>query len=186
MPGGGICHDYGVYYLTALVALFGSIDSVSAVVENRKPVRYNVVPTSPDFGKPFDSPNESQVTAILRTKGGITGTFTLNGESIPQDLSVFTIYGTDGILKLTNPNFFGGDLKILKRGAKAEEIVENDLPYNQNNRGLGPSEMVDAIREGRPNKASKELAFHVLDVIEQIIHSSKTGCFEKISSEYIP
>jgi len=186
MPGGGICHDYGVYYLTALVTLLGSIDSVSAVVENRKPVRYNVVPTSPDFGKPFDSPNESLVTAILRTKSGVTGTFTLNGESIPQDLSVFTIYGTNAILKLTNPNFFGGDLKILKRGAKTEEIVENDLPYNQNNRGLGPSEMVQAIREGRPNKASKELAFHVLDVIEQIIHSGQTGCFEKIASEYTP
>ncbi len=188
MPGGGICHDYGVYFLTALVSLLGSMDSVAAVVENRKPIRYNVVPNSPDFGKPFDSPNESQVSAILKTKSGITGTFTLNGESLHADLCVFTIYGTQGILKLTNPNFFGGNLVLVKMGPRSllEEVIENDLPYADNNRGLGPAEMVEAIREGRPNKASKELAFHVLDIIEQIIHSGKTGRFEKISSEYNP
>ena len=186
MPGGGICHDYGVYFLTALVRLLGSMDSVAAVVENRKPVRHNVVPTSPDFGKPFDSPNESQVSAILRTKSGVTGTFTLNGESLHADLCVFTIYGTEGILKLANPNLFGGDLVLVKMGSRSleEEVVENDLPYADNCRGVGPAEMVDAIREGRPNKASKELAFHVLDIIEQIMHSSKTGRFEKIASEY--
>ena len=187
MPGGGICHDYGVYFLTALVSLLGSMDSVAAVVENRKPIRYNVVANSPDFGKPFNSPNESQVSAILRTKSGVTGTFTLNSESLHADLCVFTIYGTQGILKLANPNFFGGNLVLFKMGPRSlvEDVVENDLPYADNNRGLGPSEMVDAIREGRPSKASKELAFHVLDIIEQIIHSSKTGRFEKISSEYI-
>lgn len=186
LPGGGICYDYGVYYLTALVHLLGAIDSVCGVVENRKPIRYNNVPTAAGYGTEYSYPNEAQVTAVLRTKSGVTGTFTLNGESIPVDLSVFTIYGTKGVLKLTNPNYFGGDIHLLKMGTNGLEdvVVENDLPYSENSRGIGPSEMIDAIREGRPNRACKELAFHVLDTIECIMDSSKTQSFKKILSDY--
>ena len=32
MEGGGICYDFGVYYLTALVSLFGPVDSLVASV----------------------------------------------------------------------------------------------------------------------------------------------------------
>ena len=140
----------------------------------------------PQIMAKYSYPNEGQVTAVLKTKSGVAGTFTLNGESIPVDLSVFTIYGTEGVLKLTNPNFFGGELHLLKMGAKGLEdiVVENDLPYSENSRGVGPSEMVDAIAEGRPNRACKELAFHVLDTIECIMDSSKTQAFKKVTSDY--
>ena len=32
LPGGGICYDYGVYYLTALVELLGPVESLFSVV----------------------------------------------------------------------------------------------------------------------------------------------------------
>ena len=184
LPGGGICYDYGVYYLTALVSLLGPIYRVGAVVENRKPVRTNVNPNSPDFGKPFDYPNEGQVTALLTTESGINGTFILNGESIAHDLGVFSIYGTKGVLRLANPNFFGGDLELLQSGSKGLEtqIVANDLPFANNNRGLGPTEMALAIEAGKTNRASKEQAFHILDVIERIMESSATGQFVTVHS----
>ena len=182
LPGGGICYDYGVYFLTALVSLLGPISKVAAVVENRKPVRVNVNPNSSDFGKPFDYPNEAQVTALLTTDSGISGTFTLNGESIPQDLCVFSIYGSKGVLRLPNPNFFGGDLELLLPGAKEAQIVANDLPFVDNCRGLGPVEMSAAIAKNVPNRASKEQAYHVLDVIACIMESGRTGSFVSVSS----
>ncbi|MFR7829947.1 MAG: hypothetical protein ACLU3F_00125 [Blautia wexlerae] len=51
MPGGGICYDYSVYHLTALVSLLGPVESVSALVRNLAPQRTNTFPDSPTFGQ---------------------------------------------------------------------------------------------------------------------------------------
>lgn len=184
LPGGGISYDYGVYYLTALVSLLGPVAEVAAVVENRKPVRVDINADSPNFGKEFRYDNEGQVTAILRTESGVTGTFTLNGESLLADMAVFAIYGTEGVLKLTDPNGFGGELKLVTFSdwALREQAVENGLPYVDNCRGLGPAEMAAAIREGRPNRAGKEMALHVLDTICAMMESARTKGFVKVAS----
>ena len=44
------------------------------------------------------------------------------------------------------------------------------------------SEMAEAIAEGRPNRASAKMAYHVLDTIDQIMKSAETGAFEKVPS----
>lgn len=74
MPGGGICYDYSVYHLTALISLLGPVDSVSAIVRNLAPERINTFPDSPTYGKPISYPNESQVFSILKLENGIAGT----------------------------------------------------------------------------------------------------------------
>lgn len=184
MEGGGICYDYGVYYLTALVSLLGPVAEVSAIVENRKPVRVDQNADSPDFGKEFRYDNEGQVTALVRLENGVSGTFTLNGESLLADMAVFSIYGTEGVLKLTDPNGFGGELKLVKfeNWNFSEETVENYLPHSDNSRGLGPAEMAAAIREGRPNRASKEMAVHVLDTICAMMESARNKRFVPVES----
>lgn len=179
LPGGGICYDYGVYYLTALVSLLGPVATVAAMTDNLHPVRTDCNPSSPDFGKPYAYENESRVTALMETESGIPGTFTLNGESIHEDLAVFSLYGTKAVLRLTNPNFFGGEMELIwyEGTERKTGAVENDLPYGQNSRGIGPSEMAEAILAGRQNRASKALACHVLDIIGTIIESSQKRCF---------
>lgn len=187
MPGGGICYDYGVYYLTALVSLLGPVKRVCAVVRNRKPFRVNVLPQSPEYGQKFAYPNESQVTAVAELENGITGNFALNGDSILPDQSLFMIYGTKGILKLTDPNQFGGNNELLEYSGDADspavwKEVENTFAYGEDSRGLGPSEMARAIREGRPCRADKETAYHVLDIIDRMMKSSESGRFEAVPS----
>lgn len=186
MPGGGICYDYGVYYLTALVSLLGPAKRVCAVVKNRKPLRVNVLPQSPEYGQEFAYPNESQVAAVVELENGITGNFALNGDSILPDQSLFMIYGTKGILKLTDPNQFGGKNELLEYGGAAcpavWKEVESTFAYGENSRGLGPSEMARAIREERPCRACKEMAYHVLDMIDQMMKSSESGRFEAVPS----
>lgn len=189
LPGGGICQDYGVYYLTALVSLLGPVDSVAAVVSNRAQIRRNIYKDSPEYGQEYTYPNESQVSAVIRLENGITGNFSLNGDSIMQDQAIFIIYGTEGILKLSDPNQFGGDIRFLPNSydwtVRTEEtVLENNLPYKENSRGIGPSEMADAILHNRRNLANKELAYHVLDVICQMKKSSDTHQFEKVESTY--
>ncbi|MCI8593465.1 MAG: Gfo/Idh/MocA family oxidoreductase [Lachnospiraceae bacterium] len=187
MPGGGICYDYGVYYLTALVSLLGPAKRVCAVVKNRKPLRVNVLPQSPEYGQEFAYPNESQVTAVVELENAVTGNFALNGDNILPDQSLFMIYGTKGILKLTDPNQFGGKNALIEyNGGDACPAewreVENAFAYGENSRGLGPSEMARAIREGRPCRACKEMAYHVLDIIDQMMKSSESGRFEAVPS----
>lgn len=181
LPGGGICYDYGVYHLTALVSLLGPVAEVCAVVENKKPMRVGTVEGTADFGKTYEYNNEAQVTAILRMESGITGSFCMNGESIRQDLAMFRLYGTEGVLQLPDPNGFGGDVTLI-RSRTEQEVLENNLPYSTNSRGIGPAEMAQAIAEGRPNRASKEQALHVLEVIQAMMESSKRGSFAKINS----
>ena len=61
----------------------------------------------------FDSPNESEVSAILRLKSGITGSLHLNGDSNTREQANFVILGTRGMLYLTDPNAFGGTVRFL-------------------------------------------------------------------------
>ena len=62
MEGGGICYDFGVYYLTALVSLFGPVDSLVASVRNLAENRINTAPGSTGYGEPglYDPPDEKR------------------------------------------------------------------------------------------------------------------------------
>ena len=60
------------------------------------------------------------------------------------------IYGKKGILKLSDPNTFGGDVIYLPaqkdfKDHPAPQILNYGFSYSENSRGLGPSEMADAI-----------------------------------------
>ena len=92
MPGGDICADYGIYYLTALISLLGPVDRVFAYTGNRKIQRKNEFPGHPEEGQTYIYDNESQVNAVLKMKNGLTGSFSLNGDSNFQDLGLFYIY----------------------------------------------------------------------------------------------
>lgn len=187
MPGGGICYDYGVYYLTMLVSLLGPVKGAFAMVRNLKPVRKNVMEQSPEYGKEFSYPNESQVCAVMELENGVRGNFALNGDSVLQDQAEFIIYGTKGILKMNDPNGFGGKNIFMANSYDISrqpvwEEIDNVCGYEENSRGIGPSEMADAILSGRRNRASKEMAYHVLDVIDTMMKSSDSGRFEEVAS----
>ena len=177
MPGGGFAGDYGVYYITALVALLGPVDNLFSVVKNKALERINCFEGSPEFGKPYTYENESQIYAVMNMESGVTGTVSMNGDSAVQDLAYFYIYGSKGVLKLCCANDFGGDIVFVPSGfgpnAEPERVLENESPLTERNRGVGPSEMADAITHGRPCRGSKEMALHVLDVIDSMMRSSE-------------
>lgn len=185
LPGGGICYDYGVYYLTALVSLLGPVQRVCGVFGNRKPVRLNRIEGSENYGKEYAYPNESYVHAVLEMESGSSGCFSLNGDSVRSDQALFVIHGTKGMLKLGNPDEFGGAVRFIPNEAPfAERVLESDLPFTGDSRGIGPAEMADAILSRRPNRASKEMAYHVLDALEQIARSAQQGAFMEVHSRF--
>ena len=189
MPGGGVCFDYAVYYMTVLISLLGAVDRVAAIVRTPYPTHKNIVPQHPEYGKMMDTPNESQVYAILQLENGIGGTFHLNADTVMDDQAFIAIYGTKGILYLPDPNQFGGKIKLLPKSEYPDfshptqkEEIPVTFGFADNSRGIGPAEMAYAIRQGRKNRASKELAYHVMEVLDAMLRSGKTGTFEKINS----
>ena len=186
-PGAGILYDYAVYYVTALVSLLGPAAETCAVTAAPYLTHRNILPDSPDFGRIMDTPNESEVCALLRLRSGITGTVHLNADSAAQDQAYFAIFGTKGILYLPDPNGFCGEVRFLPAMPKdwshvlMETLPQKTVPMT-NMRGIGPAEMADAIRAGRMNRASAEMAYHVLEILTAMLRSNQTGGFVSIAS----
>ena len=61
-----------------------------------------------------------------------------------------------------------------------------DASYAQNSRGLGVADMATAIVSGRPHRASGELAYHVLDIMESIHVASEEDRHVKIQEHVRP
>ena len=188
LPGGGICMDFGVYYITALVSLLGPVSDTAAFVRAPYQKHRNILPDSPEYGQWFDSPNDSEVSAILRMKSGVTGTIHLNGDSNLQEQANFVILGTKGMLYLTDPNTFGGTVRFLPNsmdfGTPAEfEALRPGNCFSGNERGIGPSEMADAILQGSSAfRTSKELGLHVLEVLQGMLDSGADGSFHSMTT----
>ena len=184
-PGAGILYDYAVYYLTALVSILGPVARTAAIVSAPYPTHTGIIPGRKDFGKAFSSPNESQVSAILQLKSGVTGTLHIDADSYSSDEAFFSIYGTRGILRLTDPNQFGGEVRFLQTADISWQCPEavvlppvSDL--SDNCRGIGPCEMAHAILTGKPHRTGPALACHVLDVLTALRDAG--GAFCDISS----
>ena len=84
------------------------------------------------------------------------------------------LYGTEASLSVPDPNWFGGSIEIAHAARTGGRPTEH--PYADGNyRIIGVADMAHAIRTDRPHRASGELAFHVLEVMEALQRSSDAG-----------
>ena len=187
LPSGGVGYDYSVYYLTALVNLLGPVAQVASAVRAPYQTHIDINPASVTFGQPIPTPNESEISAVIRLENGICGTVHFNNDTISKDQAFMAVYGTKGILYLPDPNAFGGDVRLLRGSSiPGGQPVMETLPcrhaFSDNSRGVGPADMAWAIRQGRPCRASAEIACHVLETIDAIITSGKENRFVDVHS----
>ena len=87
------------------------------------------------------------------------------------------LYGTEASLIVPDPNFFGGDVELKKRGRDEvwTQIAVTEPYADGNYRSLGVADMAHAILEGRPHRANGDLALHVLEVMEAFETASRDG-----------
>lgn len=173
--GGGIAFDVGIYFTTALSYLLGPVEKVSGFMMTREPVRKHMYPFLENFDEAYEVKCENQAAGTLKYKNGVLGTVLFNSECIMNDYPELTIFGTQGILYLSNPDFFGGDIKVLIRGNKEPVLVPQNHGYSENARGVGAAEMAWSIRAGRKPMAGKEMALHSLEIIHGIEQSGREG-----------
>jgi predicted dehydrogenase len=178
--GGGPMFDMGPYYLTALVALMGPVRRVTGSTRISFPER--VITSQPKYGKRVKVEVPTHVTGLLDFASGAIGNIITTFDVWSAELPRIEIYGTAGSLSCPDPNTFGGPVRIRRPGMQEWKEVPLAFGYNENSRGIGVADMANAIRSGRPHRASGELAFHVLDIMCAIHESSAQGKHITLSS----
>ena len=163
-PGGGPVLDMGPYYLTALVELLGPIAGVSAVASSAFTER--IVGSGPKKGERVSVEVPTHVAGLLRFGSGPVVGLSMSFDVQASRLPPIELWGTEGSLAVPDPNTFGGPVLMRKKGGKDWNEVPIQTQWSDNSRGLGVSDMVDAILEDRPQRASGALCYHVLDAME--------------------
>lgn len=194
--GGGPMLDMGPYYITTLVSLLGPIKRISCFAVAGRPEREIQ-------GSLVDVEVPTHYAGIMEFVCGAVGNINMSFDVWDSDLPLLELYGTDGSLSVPDPNMFGGEVKVY-HGRKLKAIVEAetrphpakimtmvsrkgecsqkaDLMFPAdpdsrcNMRGLGVSDMAQAVKTGRKSRLSSELSRHVVEALTAFEIASSTN-----------
>jgi predicted dehydrogenase len=173
--GGGPVLDMGPYYITDLVNLLGPVARVSAMASRLRVQR--PVLSEPKKGQIMDVHVDTHVTGSLGFANGAIVQVGMSFDVAGHKHVPLELYGTEASLIVPDPNFFGGDVELKKRGRdEAWTRIEVTQPYADGNyRSLGVADMAQGILDNRPHRANGDLALHVLEVMEAFATASAEG-----------
>ena len=183
-PGAGPLWDVGVYHVAALVSLLGPVRRVTAFGRRLFPERE--IGSGPHAGETFSVGTDTYVSCILEFGSGalanLVATFGIWGADLPK----LQVHGSEGVLNGPDPNTFGGPISANLHGDGAGwrdvPLAVPDGDANHNQRGIGVLDLVRAVAEGRPPRASGVFAHHVLDVLESVADSTTSGRHIEVAS----
>jgi predicted dehydrogenase len=179
-PGAGPMFDMGPYYLTALIALMGPIRRVTGSTHAAFSER--TITSQPKYGTKITVNVPTHIAGVLDFASGAVGTIITSFDVWHHRLPHIEIYGTEGTLGVPNPNIFGGPVYLWQ--AQVREWSEVTLTHGntQNLRGIGVADMVQAMHSGQPHRASGEMAYHVLDIMQSFHEASSLGRHLELAS----
>jgi len=170
--GGGPLFDIAPYYLTALIHLMGPIRRVSGMARATYPTR--TITSAAKFGQTIPVETPTHVVSNLEFASGALGSMLMSFDVYGANLPRIEIYGTTGSLSVPDPNTFGGPV-MVKIGRNDWAPVPLTHAYKENSRGLGAADLAAAHVQGRAHRASGELAYHVLDIMETCLDAAREG-----------
>ncbi|MDN4614264.1 Gfo/Idh/MocA family oxidoreductase [Leifsonia sp. F6_8S_P_1B] len=168
-PGAGPLFDMGPYYLTSLVTFFGPVVRVSGAT--RRSARERTVGTGPLAGTAVPVGVETHVTALLEHASGVVSTVTMSFDVWATRVPLFEVYGTDGTIAVPDPNQFSLPVSVATAADREFREVPVAAGYVDAGRGYGLADMARGIETDRPHRASGELAFHVLEIMEAVLRA---------------
>ena len=172
-PGGGPMFDMGPYYVTTLLNLLGPIKRLMGMGAVTVPER--TITSQPLHGIKIMVNTPDHVAGLLEFAGDAVATLVTSfatHEAQYDRKHPITIYGTEGTLKVPDPNNFDGQVSVFRKGEWQD--VPHAFPTGYE-RMVGVADMAHAIRSSRPHRASGEQAYAVLDVMQGFLDSSQTG-----------
>lgn len=178
--GGGPMFDMGPYYLTALVALIGPIQSVTGATRITFPER--TITSAPRYGTRIRVEVPTHVAGIMHFAGGAIGTILTSFDVWHANLPRIEIYGTEGTLDVPDPNSFGGPVRVRRASASEWSVMPLTHGFAENTRGIGVADMAYAIQSGRPHRANGDVAYHVLEAMHGFHDASDSGTLYRMHS----
>lgn len=179
--GAGPLFDLGPYYFSTLATFFGPANRVAAVGRRVSDVR--TIGSGPRAGAEFPVAVPTSVAALVEYAGGQAAQLLFSWDSPLSRHGFVEITGTEATLAVPDPNNFNGDLK-LRRASDSDWTV---IPSTgaAAGRGSGVVDMVRAIRNGEPHRASGDMALHVLEVMSAIERSAVSASFEPVTTPFV-
>jgi predicted dehydrogenase len=171
--GGGPMLDMGPYYLTALVNLLGPVKRVTGSARITFPTR--TITSEKKRGKIVQVEVPTHVAGVMDFASGAVGTIITSFDIWYHTLPCIEVHGSKGSIQVPDPNGFGGPVRVRVQGDEQWKDVQLTHSYAENSRGIGVADMANALRAGRPNRASGELAYHVLDTMHAFEDASVKG-----------
>jgi predicted dehydrogenase len=179
--GAGPLFDMGPYYITALVHLLGPVKRVMAITSRAFEER--TATCEPQFGALLPVEVPTHCAGALEFHSGAVITMTISFDVHSHQHAPIEVYGTQGSLSVPDPNTFGGPVRLWTPVEKEWREQAFSHPYASNMRGIGAADMAMSIRYGTPQRASGELAYHVLEVMHAFETSSVSGEQVTVSSK---
>ena len=190
-PGGGPILDMAPYYLSALINLAGPVKRVVAMSSIGFPERTITTESSPRKGERITVETPTHVMALLEFASGAQVTFSMSWDVWKHGHPAIELYGTEGSLRVPDPNFFGGHVEITERGGDWRSVDSSEMPLGAANwrspnwapdapsranyRALGLADLASAVLNGTPHRSSGRLGLHVLEVMHSILEGAATG-----------
>ena len=189
--GGGPVIDMGPYYFTALVNLLGPAKCVHT--KATKVYDYRTIEAGPKKGNKFKVEIPTSIIGSIEFNNSAVIQIFLSFDVINHQRNHIELYGTQGSMILPDPNMFGGsvfssyvergewkeysssDMLIGKTNIFNKSSRSNEYPEVANYRGVGLSEMINAIENKRTNRCNGKLSLHVLDLIDSTINAAIDG-----------
>lgn len=177
--GAGPLFDMGPYYLTALIQVFGPIRRVSATSSTSHGTR--TIKSGPRSGEVFAVTVPTHYSALIEFESGASAVAIFSFQSPQRRAAFLEISGTESTMIAPNPNTFDGNVTIVTGDDRIDYPTSATV-----GRGHGVLELARAIRSSSPERASGELAFHVVDVMVSIGEAAESGDFVEVDSTVPP
>lgn len=174
--GAGPLFDMGPYYLTTLVQNLGPVKRVAATASQSRATR--VIGSGPRAGEEFPVEVPTHISALLEFESGASAQSVFSFQSHLSRTGFVELAGSEGTIVFPDPNMFDGDVVLWTDGEEPETIPTTKIAE----RGTGVVDLARAIRAGEPERASGELAFHVLDIMVSISEAADAGAFVDVAS----
>jgi predicted dehydrogenase len=176
--GGGPMFDMGPYYL------LGPVKRITGFTSTSRPQRTIVHKDHEGnklskYGKVIDVETADHYVGAMEFKNGCVGTivqsFAMRSAEYNNQNPIH-IFGTEGAIKVPDPNNFDGTALLCKHGEEKDEYHPMPQQFNTGyGRAVGLADMASAIRNKRPHRCSGEQAFAVLDLMAGFGESSDQG-----------
>lgn len=171
--GGGPMFDMGPYYLTALTTLLGAAKSVSGSAKVSFPKR--LITSQPKHGQEIIVETPTHLSTTIDFANGATAHITTSFDVVAHSMPHIEVYGSEGTLRVPDPNGFGGPVQVWRRGDQSWSEVPVVRPYPENTRGLGVLDQALAIQENRRHRANGDVGLHVLEIMHAAHWSAEQG-----------